>query len=141
MRAGMRWLARSVPRHWLLRPVLLISCDGTVTVASFWLAMLLRFEGSIPDSYLMTLPAFALLLVCERVLVSIAFRLHQWSFRFSSLMDGARIAMAAWAKIALAAASPGWLIGAYRSASKPCSAFAPTASAETPTWMCPSRIM
>ena len=38
MRAGIRWLARSVPRHWLLRPILLIGIDGTLTAASFWLA-------------------------------------------------------------------------------------------------------
>jgi FlaA1/EpsC-like NDP-sugar epimerase len=80
--------------HQLVRPVLLVGLDAALTAFSFWLAMLLRFEGSITEPYLVTLPAFALLLVCQRVLGNFLFRLHQWSFRFSTLTDGARVAMA-----------------------------------------------
>ena len=56
--------------------------------------MLLRFEGAIPAAYQVTLLNFGILLVGYRIISSIVFRLHRWSFRFSGLADGARIGMA-----------------------------------------------
>ena len=76
MQAGLRWIARSVPRHWLLRPVLLLGLDGAITAASLWLALLLRFEGSITQPYLTTLPAFALLLVLFACAISLSADTH-----------------------------------------------------------------
>jgi FlaA1/EpsC-like NDP-sugar epimerase len=88
-----KWFA--MLRHWLLRPVLLLALDGAIAAFSFWLAMLLRFEGSITETYSATLPAFALLLVSQRILTNVSFRIHHWSFRFSGLTDAARVAAAA----------------------------------------------
>jgi len=89
--------SRGVPRLLRsaeLRQILVLALDGAIAAGCFWLATLLRFEGAIPDTYRITLPWFALILACVRVLVNLAFRLHRWSFRFSGLADGARIAMA-----------------------------------------------
>jgi len=77
-----------------LRQVLVLALDGGIAFACFWFATLLRFEGAIPENYRITLPWFALILASVRILVNLAFRLHRWSFRFSGLADGARIAMA-----------------------------------------------
>ena len=76
------------------RQLLVLLLDGLIAVVSLWLAMLLRFEGEIAEPYLSQLPTFAQLLVASRLLVSLAFRLHRWSFRFSGLTDGARVALA-----------------------------------------------
>ena len=83
----------AILRHSLARPALLIALDGIITILGFWVAMLLRFEGRITEPYLSTLPAFALVLVGQRTLANFLLRLHQWSFRFSGLTDGARVAM------------------------------------------------
>ena len=89
------WISQSkILLHRLARPFLLIGIDGAIVALSFWVAMLLRFEGRISEPYLATLPAFTLLLICERTLVNTVFKLHQWSFRFSGLPDGARVLMA-----------------------------------------------
>ena len=77
-----------------LRQILVLALDGAIAFGCFWLATFLRFEGAIPEGYRTTLPWFALILACVRMLVNLAFRLHRWSFRFSGLADGARIAMA-----------------------------------------------
>ncbi len=77
-----------------LRQMLVLALDAGITAGCFWIATLLRFEGAIPEPYRLTLPWFALILACTRVLVNMAFRLHRWSFRFSGLADGARVAMA-----------------------------------------------
>jgi FlaA1/EpsC-like NDP-sugar epimerase len=76
------------------RQTLMLCLDGLVAAGSLWFATLLRFEGDIPESYLATLPAFALMIASYRVLANMLYRLHRWSFRFSSLADAARIAMA-----------------------------------------------
>ncbi len=90
--SGTRRAALAMPHE--LRQVLVLLLDGAITFVCFWIATLLRFEGTIPDGYRATLPWFALILGCVRMLVNLAFRLHRWSFRFSGLADGARIAMA-----------------------------------------------
>ena len=53
--------------------------------------MLLRFEGEIPDPWRVALPRLMILVVAARVASSFIFRVHRWSFRFSGLMDGARV--------------------------------------------------
>jgi len=55
--------------------------------------MLLRFEGEIPANWLITLPRLLILICLARVAASYLFRVHRWSFRYSSLTDGARIAV------------------------------------------------
>ena len=77
-----------------LRALLVLVVDGAIAVVCFWLAMMLRFDGELIEPYRSTLVAFAALLVFVRALASFLFRLHRWSFRFSGLADGARVAMA-----------------------------------------------
>ena len=71
MRTGEFRLALSTRLRWLIRPALLIAADAAITTVAFWVAMLLRFEGYITDPYLTTSSAFALLLVCHRVLAQV----------------------------------------------------------------------
>jgi hypothetical protein len=77
-----------------VRPFLVLGIDALIAAASFYLAMLLRFEGRITEPFLSLLPSFMLLLVCYRVLANTLFRLHRWSFLFSGLPDAARVGMA-----------------------------------------------
>ena len=88
---GFRRSLRSASTRW----VALLGLDGTISAASFSVAMLLRFEGSIPEPDRTLLPAFAFLFVGFRILSNLLFRLHRWSFRLSGLTDGARVGMAA----------------------------------------------
>ncbi|MCB1032479.1 MAG: polysaccharide biosynthesis protein, partial [Acidobacteria bacterium] len=74
-----------------LRHLLLLGIDGLVGALSLWLAMLLRFEGAIPDVWHVALPRLLILIILARVISSYLFRVHRWSFRFSGLMDGARV--------------------------------------------------
>jgi FlaA1/EpsC-like NDP-sugar epimerase len=92
------------PRHGLLLrllelPALRFSIvslvDAAIAVVSLWLALMLRFDGSIEPPYSNLLPVYALLLVGSRLTTNLLMRLHRWSFRLSGLHDGARIAAAA----------------------------------------------
>ncbi len=74
-----------------LRRFLLLSFDGLVAIVCLWIAMLLRFEGAIPDFWRVATPRLAILLIVARVSSSYLFRVHRWSFRFSGLTDGARV--------------------------------------------------
>lgn len=84
-----------IPRlSYRARAAMILAIDGAITATSFWLAMLLRFEFDLPANTKASLLANIGLLVACRVVVAAVFRLHRWSFRFSGLPDGARIAMA-----------------------------------------------
>ena len=76
-----------------VRHLLLLGIDGLVAAFCLWLAMLLRFEGEIPDVWQVALPRLLILVIAARVISSFLFRVHRWSFRFSGLMDGARVAI------------------------------------------------
>ena len=75
------------------RHLLLLAVDGVIAGLSLWLAMLLRFEGEIPGVWLVALPRLLILIFCARVASSFLFRVHRWSFRYSGLTDGARMAL------------------------------------------------
>ncbi len=77
-----------------MRRISVLALDGSIAAGSLWLAMMLRFEGAVPGRYLSVFPQFILLLVCCRVLASVSFRLHRWSFLFAGLSDGARLVTA-----------------------------------------------
>jgi FlaA1/EpsC-like NDP-sugar epimerase len=70
---------------------LIILIDASVAVASFWLAMLIRFEGQITDAYWALMPQFIVLVAVSRVVANYLFRLHRWSFRLSGLSDALRV--------------------------------------------------
>ncbi|MEM6454677.1 MAG: SDR family NAD(P)-dependent oxidoreductase [Acidobacteriota bacterium] len=76
------------------RVVALFTADGVATALCLWSALLLRFEGRLPDDIVQALPSTMLLLIACRLVAAQAFKLHRWSFRFSSLRDAARIGMA-----------------------------------------------
>lgn len=78
-----------------LRKAALLGLDGGLAAVAFLLALYLRFEGSVPDPWRAQLAFSVTLLVSARVVSSALFRLHRWSFRFSGLTDGARVALAA----------------------------------------------
>jgi FlaA1/EpsC-like NDP-sugar epimerase len=86
-------------RRWLLRntryrQVIVLALDGVIAALAVWVAMLLRFEGSIPAPYLTMLPPLAILLAVSRIVVNYFFRLHLWSFRLSGLADATRVVSA-----------------------------------------------
>jgi len=70
----------------------LLATDAVVAALSLWAAYLLRFDGVIPGDRLEGLPWLALLVAASRFASNRFFRLHRWSFRFSGLADGARLA-------------------------------------------------
>jgi FlaA1/EpsC-like NDP-sugar epimerase len=91
---AMRRVANRVWASNTARWLVLLSLDGSITAASLWLAMILRFDGRVLSPYAEQVPGLILVLAGSRMLCNLAFRLHRWSFRFSSLTDGARIAAA-----------------------------------------------
>ena len=83
----------AVTRLWIRR-IGILALDATIAAGSLWVAMILRFEGQIPDRFLTPLPALTLVLVVSRVIAAVAFRLQRWSFLLSSLPDGLRVGYA-----------------------------------------------
>ena len=84
-----------------LRNVFLLIVDAILAVAALWIALGLRFEGTVPRDLTAAFWGVAGVLASARVLATLAFRTHRWSFRFASLIDGARLGAAALAGTAL----------------------------------------
>jgi FlaA1/EpsC-like NDP-sugar epimerase len=61
---------------------------------AFFLAFVLRFEGSIPARHLAQFWQFLPWLIAIRLFLSFALGLHHWSFRFSGLHEGGRLILA-----------------------------------------------
>ena len=79
-----------------VRILVLILLDLLLAVLSLMTAMLLRFDGyaAIPGEQTRVLPVAVGLLLLVRFVSNFGFRLHRWSFRYSGLMDGVRVAIA-----------------------------------------------
>lgn len=77
-----------------MRRGMILLLDGAIAAGALWVAMLLRFEGNIPERWASALAETLLLLVVCRMACSAFFGLHRWSFLLSGLTDGARIAVA-----------------------------------------------
>ena len=77
-----------------IRSLVILGSDSLIAGVGLVAAFLLRFEGSVPapewERFSWALPV----LMASRLLASLFFRLNRWSFRYSSLTDGARIAVA-----------------------------------------------
>ena len=71
------------------RALSLLLGDGVVAVVALWAAFHLRFDR--PEQHLVDLPMLAAALVTARLVSSLYFRLHRWSFKFSGLRDAVRI--------------------------------------------------
>jgi FlaA1/EpsC-like NDP-sugar epimerase len=78
----------------LLRFAIIFVIDAVVSVVSLWLAMLLRFDGSIAAEYAAVLPQYVGLLVCARLTATYISRIHRWSFSYPGLQDAVRVAAA-----------------------------------------------
>ena len=76
------------------RLVSILVLDALLISASLYIAYLLRFEGQIWPEYRRIFTRFLPLFLVIRLSLHLAFGLHRWSFRLSSLADGARIAAA-----------------------------------------------
>lgn len=77
-----------------LRSVFLLALDSGIAAAGLWVALVLRFEGTIDPKYLAEVPSYLVSLVAARAAANVLFKLHRWSFRFSSLTDAARVVSA-----------------------------------------------
>ena len=77
-----------------VRLAIVLSVDAAITAISLWIALLLRFEGTIEEPYWSLAAVYLGWLVASRVGANWLFRLHRWSFRLSGLADGARVVMA-----------------------------------------------
>jgi len=88
-RGGGWWLGNTPGRQ-----ALLLAGDGLIAAVSLLVAMALRFEGNIPDSYVATIPPLALILFIARVATNFGFRLHRWAFRLSGFADAMRVVSA-----------------------------------------------
>lgn len=77
------------------RAVALLAVDGLIAAVSLWGALLLRFDGTVPSGLIDKMSGFVIALVACRVMASLTFRLHRWSFRFSGLVDASRVWLAA----------------------------------------------
>ncbi|MCP4662828.1 MAG: polysaccharide biosynthesis protein [bacterium] len=75
------------------RSLAILTADAAITAASLWTALQLRFVGPLPEKDLRALPVVLTLLIASRLTGTLLFRLNRWSFRFSGLTDGARVAM------------------------------------------------
>lgn len=74
------------------RGIVLLLVDSLLAVVGLWAAFQLRFDD--PERHLMDFPLLALALVLARASAGLYFGLHRWSFKFSSLRDGARVGLA-----------------------------------------------
>jgi len=77
-----------------VRGAIILGLDAVITATSFWLALNLRFDFALPEETRRALAVNLLLLILCRLAANAYYRLHRWSFRFSSLTDGARLGAA-----------------------------------------------
>lgn len=81
-------------RNPLLRFTIIFGSDAAIAAGSLWLAMLLRFDGSIEPAYAAVLPQYIALLVASRLAATYLSRTHRWSFSYPGLQDAVRVAAA-----------------------------------------------
>ena len=85
------------PRMTSYRPIrylAILGLDGLFAVASLYLAFFVRFEGKVPISWSSVLAFSVPILVTVRIVLTLAFGLHRWSFRLSGLHEAIRLALA-----------------------------------------------
>jgi FlaA1/EpsC-like NDP-sugar epimerase len=86
------WINRRIDSRG--RRALLLITDLLFAMASLLAALMLRFEGEIPEGWPGKLPPLLGVLVASRLLTNVYFQLHRWSFLLSGLTDGVRVGMA-----------------------------------------------
>ncbi len=70
-----------------LRTALFMAGDGLIWGMAFVAALLIRFEGAVPDGYIRKLPLFLLVLIPPKVLWHWFFRLYHMTWRLVGLTD------------------------------------------------------
>jgi FlaA1/EpsC-like NDP-sugar epimerase len=78
----------------LKRLLLILALDALIVVGSFYVAYLLRFDGSIPAEYQAIFRRFLPAFVAIRLSLHLGFGLHRWSFRFSGFYEALRVVAA-----------------------------------------------
>jgi FlaA1/EpsC-like NDP-sugar epimerase len=76
------------------RTLILLAADAAATSVAFYLAYVVRFEGSLPPERVVQLLRCLPVLLVIRLALSLGFGLHRWSFRLSGLHEGLRIVQA-----------------------------------------------
>jgi FlaA1/EpsC-like NDP-sugar epimerase len=94
VRPAPRGWRRYLLRNTRYRQAVVLALDATIAAVAVWVAMLLRFDGAVPEAYRHTLLPLAGLLAGSRFAVNFTFRLHLWSFRLSGLADATRVVAA-----------------------------------------------
>lgn len=82
-------------RNPILRFSIIFLADALIAAVSLWVAMQLRFDGSIEAAYAAALPQYTALLVASRLLATWLTRTHRWTFSYPGLQDAVRVAGAA----------------------------------------------
>jgi FlaA1/EpsC-like NDP-sugar epimerase len=82
---------RRVAARRLARYVWILLLDGTIAGLGLALAYVVRFEGNIPTEYRERFPGAVVVLVAIRLVFSLLFGLHRWSFRLSGFHEAVRL--------------------------------------------------
>jgi FlaA1/EpsC-like NDP-sugar epimerase len=82
---------RSSPR---LRSLMMLLLDATIAASALFCAVLLRFDGVLPERWQAAIEHRLPLLITVRLVTLIGFRLHRWSFRRCGLSEAGRLVLA-----------------------------------------------
>ncbi len=82
---------RTSPR---LRSLLVLLLDAVITAGALFGAVLLRFDGVLPERWQLAFKYGLPLLIMVRLSTLIWFRLHRWSFRRAGLTEAGRLILA-----------------------------------------------
>jgi FlaA1/EpsC-like NDP-sugar epimerase len=77
-----------------LRSLLVLTLDAAITAGALFCAVMLRFDGMLPEQWLAALEHRLPLLVAVRLASLSWFRLHRWSFHTSGLSEAGRLVLA-----------------------------------------------
>ncbi|WP_321546842.1 nucleoside-diphosphate sugar epimerase/dehydratase [Hyalangium rubrum] len=77
-----------------LRSLLMLLLDAAITAGALFWAVVLRFDGQLPERWQGALERSLPLLLAVRLATLVWFRLHRWSFRSSGLTEAGRLILA-----------------------------------------------
>jgi FlaA1/EpsC-like NDP-sugar epimerase len=77
-----------------VRSLLVLLLDAAITVGALFCAVLVRFDGTLPEQWQPALEHRLPLLLTVRLATLIWFRLHRWSFRGPGLIEAGRLVLA-----------------------------------------------
>jgi FlaA1/EpsC-like NDP-sugar epimerase len=77
-----------------LRSLLVLLLDAAITAGALFCAVLVRFDGVLPEQWMAALQHRLPLLLTVRLATLVWFGLHRWSFRTSGLSEAGRLVLA-----------------------------------------------